>query len=232
MSLLNYWPSKDEVNRCIHPVAEAAHEAVLLAVHQPSSLSFRVLPDGAKQTATEDDLYAYFTSDDVSTGVHVVPITGASGVGKSHLVRILEVRLHAAADADRYLIIRIPKTASLREVVRLILAPLPDEKYSEVKAAFSKALAEVRIETAVIDFQAKLEIALENLAKKLKAKLEEGRNPVLTEQMAHASALPKFMRDPEVADHFRATVFPKIVTRALAGQGTEVEAGAAEDFSE
>lgn len=232
MSLLNYWPSNDEVNRCIHPIAEAAHEAVLLAVHQPSPLSYRVLPSGERQAATEDELYAYFTSPDVSTGVHVVPITGGSGVGKSHLVRILEVRLHAAADADRYLIIRIPKTASLREVVRLILAPLPDESYGAVKAAFGKALAEVRIETAVIDFQAKLEIALENLATKLRVKLDEGRNAVLLEQLAHASALPKFMRDAEVADHFRSTVFPKIVKRAFAGQGTAVEAGGAEDFSE
>lgn len=232
MNLLNYWPSKDEVNRCIHPIAEGSHEAVLLAVHQPSPLSFRVLPGGEKTISSEDDLYAYFTSADVSTGVHVVPITGASGVGKSHMVRILELRLHAAVDASRYLVIRIPKTASLREVVNLILAPLSDDTYGAVKQAFGKALAEVRIESAVIDFQAKLEIALENVARKLKAQLDEAPTALLREQVGHALALPKFMRDAEVADHFRSTVFPKIVKRAISGQGTEVEAGSAEDFSE
>lgn len=231
-ALLNYWPRNEEVNRCIQPIAEGAHEAVLLAVHQPSPLSYRTLPSGEKRGGTEDDLFAYFTSQDVSTGVHLVPITGASGVGKSHLVRLLELKLHTAAEAERYLVIRIPKTASLREVVRLILAPLAGETYDPVRQAFSKALDEVRTETAVIDFQAKLEIALEALGKKLKSQFEESPNPILRDKLGHVLALPKFMRDVEVAEHFRSSVFRKIVKRAIAGQGNESETGSVKDFSE
>jgi len=218
MSLLKYWPSADEVDRCIKPEAESAHESVLLAVHQPSTLSYRLLPEGGKVPATEEDLFDYLVNSDVPTGAHVVPITGASGVGKSHLVRILAARLNSSSSASRYLVIRIPKSASLREVVQLILKPLPDGPYASVKADFKKALSEVNLETAVINFQAHLEIALGDFSKHLQGQLQDNpQNQVIKEQLAHARALPKFLTDAAVVDHMRMIVFRKIVQRAMAG---------------
>ena len=126
MSILNYWPSLEEINRCIKAEAENSSDEVLLAVHQQFPLSYsRVGPDGkvmpdSRTSATEDELISYFIAD-APSGSHVLPITGASGVGKSHLIRILDARLRRLPDAHRYLVIRIPKSASLRRVVELIL---------------------------------------------------------------------------------------------------------------
>jgi len=230
MNLLKYWPTKEEVDHCIKPEAEGAHDAVLLAVHQASPLSYRI---GAneKVATTEDELYAYFTTPDVPMGAHVVPITGASGVGKSHLVRMLAARLQSDESASRFLVIRIPKSASLRRVVELILAPLPDAGYAKVKQEFKSAMAGVDIATATISFQAQLEIALDarraELAQEAKA---NPSNSLLKKKLGHAQLLSKFMSDSVIVDHFRTNVFPRIVGRAVSGDQAEDGAGSAEDF--
>ncbi|HHM5440831.1 TPA: AAA family ATPase [Pseudomonas aeruginosa] len=163
MSLLNYWPTAEEINLCINHEAEGAHDAVLLAVHQPSPLSYRLVSSGKSIEASEDDLFKYLMTKDVPSGSHVVPITGASGVGKSHMVRMLAARLQNVNADSRYVIIRIPKSATLRRVVELILNELPGEDYASVKAEFAKAFTEeINIATAVIRFQGQLDIAWVN----------------------------------------------------------------------
>lgn len=231
MSLLNYWPAADEVNQCIKPEAEGAHDAVLLAVHQPSPLTYRSTAGGEKIKTTEDELYRYFLTPDVPTGAHVVPITGASGVGKSHLVRLLAARLQSEDAEKKYVVVRIPKSASLRRVVELILEPLPDDAYATVKQEFKKALAEVNLDNAAISFQAQLEIALGELVADLRGQLmATPANLALRERLGHALALPKFLRDPMIADHFRENAFPRIVQRAIAGHSDEKDASSVEDF--
>lgn len=86
MSLLNYWPSAKEINHCINHEAEGAHDAVLLAVHQPTPMSYRLISSDRKLDTTEEELFNYLISEDVPSGAHLVPITGASGVGKSHKI--------------------------------------------------------------------------------------------------------------------------------------------------
>lgn len=232
MSLLSYWPTDGEVNLCINHEAEGAHDAVLLAVHQPSPLSYRLISSGKSIEASEDDLFNYLMTKDVPSGSHVVPITGASGVGKSHMVRMLAARLQNANEDGRYVIIRIPKSASLRRVVELILTELPGEDYASVKAEFAKAFTEeINIATAVIRFQGQLDIALGELANELHAQLKANpSNMLLKERVGHARALPKFMGDPELVDYFRGKVFPKIVKRAIAGQSQAEQEVQIEDF--
>lgn len=231
MNLTRYWPTSDEVDHCIKPEAEGAHDAVLLAVHQPSPLSYRI-GAGEKIATTEDELYRYFTTPDVPMGAHVVPITGASGVGKSHLVRLLAARLQSDDSARRFLVIRIPKSASLRGVVELILEPLPDEGYTHVKQAFKTAMADIDIDTAAISFQANLEIALRDLAADLHQQaLANPGNHALKHQLGHARSLPKLMGDAMVVEHFRQRVFPKIVKRAIAGHNADDGMAGVEDFT-
>lgn len=232
MSLLNYWPTHEEINLCINHEAEGAHDAVLLAVHQPSPLSYRLISSGKSFEASEDELFKYLMTKDVPSGSHVVPITGASGVGKSHMVRMLAARLQNVNEDGRYVTIRIPKSASLRRVIELILAELPGEAYASVKAEFAKAFTEeINIETAVVRFQGQLDIALGELAKELFTQLKANpSNMLLKERVGHASELPKFMGDPELVDHFRSNVFPKIVKRAIAGQSQADQEGQVEDF--
>lgn len=230
MSLLNYWPSLDEINRCIKAEAENSSDEVLLAVHQQFPLSYsRVGPDGkvmpgSKTPATENELISYFVAD-APSGSHVLPITGASGVGKSHLIRILDARLRRLPDAHRYLIIRIPKSASLRRVVELILEaePLQDPKYDGVKGEFTKALADVPLHEAVIRFQAELAIALNEYALNLRQSLaHDMSNTSLKERFAHALDLPKLMADAETIRHFTKGVFPRIIQRSVRGVAAEV----------
>ena len=232
MSLLNYWPTHEEINLCINHEAEGAHDAVLLAVHQPSPLSYRLISSGKSFEASEDELFKYLMTKDVPSGSHVVPITGASGVGKSHMVRMLAARLQNVNEDGRYVTIRIPKSASLRRVIELILAELPGEAYASVKDEFAKAFTEeINIETAVVRFQGQLDIALSELAKELFTQLKANpSNMLLKERVGHASELPKFMGDPELVDHFRSNVFPKIVKRAIAGQSQADQEGQVEDF--
>jgi len=66
MSLLTYWPEKEEVDRCIKSEAETVSDEVLLAVHQEFPLAYsKVGPDGrvvtdSRQLASEDDFLRYF----------------------------------------------------------------------------------------------------------------------------------------------------------------------------
>jgi len=220
MSLLQYWPTIEEINACIKHEAEGAHDAVLLAVHRPFPLSYKLVSSGEKFDASEEELFEYLVTGNVPSGAHVIPITGSSGVGKSHMVRILNARLQRLNEDGRYVVIRIPKSASLRRVVELILENLPGEEYAQVRAEFAKALTEdLDVETAVIRFQRELDIALGQLAKELEAKVRANpRDSALKEEWGHAASLSKFMGDPVLVDHFRGKVFPRFVERAIAGQ--------------
>ena len=229
MSLLNYWPSLDEVNKCVKAEAENASDEVLLAVHQRFPLVFlKVGPDGkvmpdSRTVATEEELLSYFIGD-APSGSHVLPITGASGVGKSHLIRMLDARMRCLPDARRYLIIRIPKSASLRRVVELILEaePLNDQKYNGIKGEFSKALADIPLFDAVIHFEGHLQIALSKYALELKESLSrDPMNASLRERLGHAEDLPKLMTDAETVKHFRINVLPRIIQRSVKGAESE-----------
>jgi hypothetical protein len=231
MSLLTYWPSNDEVNDCIKPEAEGAHNAVLLAVHQPSPLSYQI-ENNPKVATTEDELYRYFMTPNVPMGVHVMPITGKSGVGKSHMVRMLAARLQAEDSEGKYVVIRIPKSASLRNVVELILAPLPDERYAKVKEEFTKAMTAIDVADATISFQGQLEIALKARAIELRHEAKASPNNNLVKQrLGHAEKLSRFMGDPIVVEHFREHVFPRIVKRAVAGQQAAEGEEQVDDFT-
>jgi hypothetical protein len=232
MSLVDYIPSQVEVNRCIKSVAEGAHEAVLLAVHQQAKISYRRVRTQEKIPANEAALIEHILSKDVASGSLVVPITGASGVGKSHLIRIIDARLRNNSETKHHLIIRIPKSASLREVVKLILEPLPVTQYRDVKDAFQNALAEVDIESAAIHIQGHLEVALRRLAASLREQAKtSGANQSLKERLFHAEHLPMLLNDAVTSAHYRANVLPRIVLRAVAGSGDALVLGTEGQFT-
>lgn len=232
MSLLQYWPVADEINACIKHEAEGAHDAVLLAVHRPSPLSYTLISSDEEIDANEDELFNYLITADVPSGAHVIPITGSSGVGKSHMVRILNARLQSMNEDGRYVVIRIPKSASLRKVVELILEKLPEDEYAQVRSEFSQALTEdIDVNTAVIRFQGQLTIALTQLAKELEARVRANpRDAALKSQLGHAANLPKFMGDPELVEHFYENVFPRFVQRAIAGKHSVEQDELIKDF--
>jgi len=95
MSRNDYWPSSGEINACIKPEAEGATDEVLLAVHQPFPLVYQLARSTEPIATTRRNFLTILSARTSPTGAHVVPITGDSGVGKSHLVRLIAARLGA-----------------------------------------------------------------------------------------------------------------------------------------
>lgn len=218
--LETYWPGAASVNACIKNEAETADVAVLLAVHQASPLTTRDVGSGIETTVSEEDLLEAFLTDDVPGGALLVPITGASGAGKSHMIRWLDAQLQRSAKRDRLHIIRIPKSASLRTVVEKILEPLKDNPlYAKARDEMTRAVAEVNVDEAVLTFRAHLEFALKEIGSRLEGEYRE--NPGRTDlraKIGHARDLPKLFADAALADHFANQVLSRIVQRALKGR--------------
>lgn len=216
--LLDYWPSIKEVRNCITSDAEGVHDALLLSVHQPFPITRYRYSSGERFSATEDDLFEHVLAEN-SLGRHMVPVTGASGVGKSHMVRVLAARLESQNADGRYVVIRIPKSASLRNVVELILEKLPGTEYEEVRSAFLNAVSEVKVSDAVVNFQGQLDIALQDLERTLKEKVNQNSSDKKQKnQLHHVQNIARFFGDPVLVEHFRTNVFPRFVSRAIDGQ--------------
>jgi energy-coupling factor transporter ATP-binding protein EcfA2 len=216
VSLIDFWPTANQVNACIKPEAEGADEAVLLAVHQPAPLVYRLPKNSEEIPASEEELFEHLISENVATGSHIVPITGDSGVGKSHLIRLLAARLK---DEDRFVVVRIPKSASLRRVIELILELLPADPYGAVREAFKNALAEVDLDTAVIRFQSAIDISLRNLSIDLLSQSTQNpTNQALRERLDHAKRLPLLLSDAATREHFRSGALRRIVEGATSGR--------------
>ncbi|UCI23524.1 protein DpdH [Mesorhizobium sp. B2-8-5] len=222
--LESYWPDADAVNACIKNEAETADAAVLLAVHQPVAIVRRAEGSEVTTPATELDLLEAFTTENVPGGYVLLPITGVSGVGKSHIVRWLDAQLQRSAKRDRYHIIRIPKSASLRTVVELILAPLKDNpQYTKPWQDLTRAVAEVNLDSAVVTFRAHLENAL--TARRAELIAEFKQNPDrsdLRQLIGYSGDLPKLFSDAALAEHFK-TILARVLSRALSGRSGEVE---------
>lgn len=218
--LETYWPQAAAINACIKNEAETADVSVLLAVHQPSPIAQRNAGTDIVTPATEKDLLDAFLTDNVPGGALLVPITGPSGVGKSHIVRWLDAQLQRSAKRDQFHIIRIPKSASLRTVVELILEPLADDpRYAKSRDDLRRAVAEVNVNDAVITFRAHLENALSARRDAMMAELRQHPEKTqLKPLIGHADMLPRLFSDAALDRHFIDTVLSRVVARALRGR--------------
>jgi ABC-type methionine transport system ATPase subunit len=127
VSLKNYWPSKVHIAQCIRTEAEELAEVTLLAVHEPMRL-LKKETTGDKYV-TEHDLLDHLLKID-----RPIPIIGRSGVGKSHLIRWLSTQLKLREESKDWHVVRIPKNASLREVLDLLLMGLKGEVFEQARS--------------------------------------------------------------------------------------------------
>jgi hypothetical protein len=216
-----YWPESDQVNACIKNEAETADVSVLLAVHQPLQLLTRNAGTNIESIASEQQLLDAFLSDDVPGGYLLFPITGPSGSGKSHIIRWLDAQLQRSSKRERLHIIRIPKSASLRKVVELILEPLAgDQRFEKSRADLTRAVAEIDKRKAVVLFRAQIENALTSRAEamRIEAREHKERAAELRPLIGHAQDLPKLFGDAALKDHFDEKVLSRVVARALQGR--------------
>ncbi len=143
MSLINYWPQSEYVTHCIRTEAEELAEHVLLAVHEPMQLLR--MGAGVDQLCNEQNLLDHFLSIE-----RPVPIIGRSGVGKSHLIRWMDAKLKLHSDYQSWHVVRIPKNASLRQVLELLLAGLEGEEFEQARSRISTVGEQLKTE-AVAD---------------------------------------------------------------------------------
>lgn len=131
MNLVHYWPSEKYISECIRTEAEELPEHVLLSVHEPMHLS-RISGTNEVELKTEQDLLSDFLQTE-----RPIPIIGRSGVGKSHLIRWIDAQLKIKPECKNWHIVRIPKNASLRQVLELLLKDLEGEVFEKARQNIS-----------------------------------------------------------------------------------------------
>ncbi len=129
--LNDYWPLEEEVSRCIRDEAEELPDHVLMAVHEPMILEKKLLQTG--ETEVYRDGAESAVLENVKKSERPVPILGDSGTGKSHLIRLLDIKLRNDPDTKDWIVRRIPKSASLREVLSILLDGLEGELFESAR---------------------------------------------------------------------------------------------------
>jgi hypothetical protein len=227
-SLADFWPPATHCHECFITEAETADDAVFLAVHQPMRVvrHRHGVTNATPEIKCESDVLEAFLDPDPPSGTLVLPITGGSGVGKSHLIRWLDANLRLRPDRKKRHVVRIPKSASLHGVLELILKGRKEAHYSALREKLVGARMPTKLLDATRRLQANLLVALENAGRDAKQRLLDGQ-PRYDDQArkAHCSekGLMALLQDPEIQQHFMADdavgkgVLVRIADRCLNG---------------
>jgi hypothetical protein len=228
MKLSNYWPLISEVDACIKNEAETAAESVLLAVHR--KVEFLVELSGQESQKNEDQLLKEFLTPNVPSGALIMPILGASGIGKSHVVRWLQAMIQRQRDSSKYHIIRIPKTANLRKVVELILGPLKKNKnYEKIRRDLDEAVQNVTEQELITRFVAELTNQIRAYGEQARTQMGTAEREVkqkLRKEIGFSQNLPLLFTDAALQDYFNSHVFNRLTKRSFSGSKSD------EDFDE
>lgn len=177
MNLKNFWPNEQFIAQCIRTEAEELPEHVLLAVHEPMRLS-RI--GETTETKTEQDLLNDFLKTE-----RPIPIIGRSGVGKSHLIRWIDAQLKLKPECAQWHIVRIPKNASLRQVLELLLADLEGEVFDKARQNISTVGEQLSIKDVAEWLLTFMSQQLGKLREELNDRIQEiQRNPELKQQLS------------------------------------------------
>lgn len=233
-NLLRYWPTEEDVAACVKTDAEAAHGAVLLAVHQPMQFERRVVGGSAGSPCDEHDLLTAFVAENLSDGRVIVPIVGQSGIGKSHVIRWLDAQLRRRHGYDRRVIIRIPKGMSLKGVLGLLLRDLSDPAYDRFRQELVRAQEELDPDKAAGLLCEMLAQTVSDIGNEAQRRLQQTPGDLAAQERAalcRPSALPSLLRNQLLRDqHFVQTRDGRPgVAKRLVEQLTETRDAGGED---
>lgn len=219
--LINYWPQSEYVEECLRTEAETIDEALLLAVHEPVKLLRRTDQNAKDIISSEQDLLKELMRPARDGSAVIVAITGASGVGKSHMVRWLKAQLERHPRRRDLVIVTIPKTASLRRVVQLILEPLPGEAYEALRKELDQTVEALEPERAATLLGAAIAMELESYEKRLSEDIRSANAPKdMGPRVTLARHLRRIIRDANVLDAwFHKDVLVRIASTSLGGAG-------------
>ena len=240
LSLKDFWPSQEHCNECLATEAEAVDDAVFLAIHLPVRLYRRRFKEQAElEEKEETDLLEALLIKNPASGTLLIPIVGDSGVGKSHMIRWLGAQLRNRKDDISRHIVRIPKSASMKRVLELILEDLPGENYKALHLKLTRARMPPDLLNATFSLLGRLLVALERSYQEARARIKEGKErPEDRERMTHCDprGLPTLLQENEIRSHFIAYegtskgVLARIAERYM--QGTPAVEGPANQFTE
>lgn len=217
--LENYWPTFDHSTECLRTEAETVDEALLLAVHEPTMLLRRAAQTSLEVPADEVALLQELMRPVTDGSAVVIAITGASGVGKSHMVRWLRSQLERHPRRQDLVVVSIPKTASLRRVVELILEPLASAEYEALKRELARSSEHLTPSTASELLAAALGEGLKEYRDRTVELVQAAptENSALRPHVAVAEHARSLIQAPEVREMWLSKVLHRIVGASLGG---------------
>ena len=205
MSLQKFWPPADQehAGSCIFTEAETAPDSVFLAVHRPMILLRKTYQsDEEAIPQTEIQILEEFIRENPSSGTVVMPIIGDSAVGKSHMIRWIDAHLRLSKRGENRHIVRIPKSASMKTVLRLILENLDGPEYEDLRDDLSQARLPTDSYQACLDLRSNLTGALSRLPSALQGYAKNGKiSGEDNLRLSHARGLLNLLNDPGVSDY-------------------------------
>ncbi|MDA9613027.1 protein DpdH [Paracoccaceae bacterium] len=224
--LSNYWPKDLEINACIKNEAETAAESVLLAVHR--EVTFLVESSNQSTEKSERDFLENFLTPNVPSGALIMPVLGASGIGKSHVIRWLQAQILRQEGSDIYHIIRIPKTANLKKVVELILEPLKNNvNYDKIRQDLDDAVQSLTEQELITTFVAELTNEIRAYGEQAQIQAREENNPDLVRKLrreiGYSKNVPFLFTDAVLQEYFNSQVFTRLTKRSFVGGNSEEE---------
>ena len=204
--LNNYWPNNDQVKNCIRTEAEELDSFVLQVVHEPMSLTRTNISTNKStfiESAAEDALLEHLKSNP-----RPIPILGDAGSGKSHLIRLLHVKLNDDPMTKDWIVKRIHKSSSLKEVLETLLDGMEGEDFDDIRSKIGDVVEKNKPEQVADHLITFMGHRLQDLLEDTQTRMAELKNTGKTlgeeekenlrkiQQHASREKLPSLLSDP------------------------------------
>ncbi|MDN3716548.1 protein DpdH [Vibrio breoganii] len=208
MSIQAYWPSLENIENCILSEAERLSDKLLLSVHHPMKLVAIPYSTNEPVVKSQQDLLGHLLSNH-----NIIPLIGESGSGKSHLIRWLHAvaNHHPKAKKEQWHIIRIPKNASLSQVLEIILRGLEGDIFDNAREQIGKVANSLDHETTtnlmfahVVEAFREVPTRLQKQHQALQSegKMTKDKADEFMAEMSFAGELQHFFDDPHIKASF------------------------------
>ncbi|MEZ9454224.1 protein DpdH [Vibrio splendidus] len=208
MGIQTYWPSLENIEDCILSEAERLSDKLLLSVHHPMKLVATPYSSKKPVIKSQQDLLEQLLADNA-----IIPLVGESGSGKSHLIRWLHAvaNNHPKAKQEHWHIIRIPKNASLSQVLEILLRDLEGDIFDSAREQVGKVANSLDYETTknlmfahIVEAFREVPTRLQKQSQELQSEgdmTQEKMNQFMAE-MSFADQLKHFFDDPYIKESF------------------------------
>ncbi|OBT13529.1 hypothetical protein A9264_14020 [Vibrio sp. UCD-FRSSP16_10] len=204
MSIQAYWPSLENIENCILSEAERLSDKLLLSVHHPMNLVAIRYSTKDPVVKSQQDLLGHLLANH-----NIIPLVGESGSGKSHLIRWLHAvaNNHPKAKQEQWHIIRIPKNASLSQVLEIILRDLEGDIFDNARDQIGKVANSMDHETTTSLMFAHIVEAFREIPGRLEkqhqalqseGKMTKEKGEQFMAEMSFAGELQHFFDDPHI----------------------------------